>query len=502
MKRKPERAFVLSVLFVFLFSVTSLAGVSEGNILTHFVTENGIIVYVANPESVTDFSVDCQIGTRAAKSVESSLISQEETSLKTILLLDNSLSVKKKYREFIFDMVNQLIDRKAANEKITVAVFSDKLEYILKDEKDTERLKEAVGSIEYKDQETYLTDVLYDLFSELHMQNDGTLVRIIVVSDGVDNKEIGYTKEELNTLISKCPYPIYALGCTNGNNNKNLKSMFALSRLTGGEAFLLDDVTDGEDILKSIAETDNTIKVRIIPQKEDCDGTGKAVKLSLVTPSGTYQKSFETEMPFADIEAEVQTEESRPVITEPESTEQSSEQSTELVLKNEKEEKKTFSFWIIAVAAGAAVIAAVTVIFLKRKKKTPPYTVLEDDCKTELADDDRTERIGADDDATSRMTVSTLILQDADKPARRYEAELYMPISVGRGSECRIRVEDSSVSRSQCEITKRGTRVYVKNLSESNITKLDGYKLSGEEEITSGSKLTMGRVTLIVELSN
>lgn len=499
MKKYPERAFALSVLFAFLFSFISFAGASEGEILTHYVTSDGIAVFVANPDATAEFSVDCQIGTRPAESVDSTLISREEPSVKTVILLDNSLSVKKKYREFIFDTVNKLIDRKGPGEEITLATFSDKISYVLKDSKDAAQLKEAAGAIEYKDQETYLTDVLYELFSELEQQNDGTFVRIIVVSDGVDNKEIGFTKEELNALISRRPYPIYALGCTNGNNNENLKSMFALSRLTGGDSFLLDDMTDNEEILEKIAEAGNTIKVKIVPQKEDRDGGKKAVRLSLTTASGTYQKSFETEMPFAEIEAVTETEESRTEATEEETV----PHDAELVLKSEKEEAKSFPYWIIAAAAGVAVAVVVLVVLLKRKKKKPaPVYVSEDDCKTELADDDRTERIGAEDDATSRMTVSTLILQDVERPARRYEAELYMPITVGRGSECRIRVEDGSVSRNQCEITKRGTRVYVKNLSESNVTKLDGYKLSGEEEITSGSKLTMGRVTLTVELSN
>lgn len=500
MKRKPERAVALSVLFAFLFSVTAFADVSEGDILTHYVTGDGITVFAANPDGIEEFSVECQIGTRTAESAEGVLITKEDPSVKTYILLDNSLSVKKKYREFISDTVSQLIDRKAENETVTLATFSDKLEYVLKDSKDKEKLKEAAAAVEYRDQETYMTDVLYELFDKLSQENDGTFVRIVVVSDGVDNKEIGYTKEELNTLILAHPYPVYALGCTNGNNNENLKSMFALSRLTGGEPFLLDEITDQETILQGISETDKTIKVTVIPQKEDRDGAKKAVRLSLTTNSGTYQKSFESEMPFAEIGTESETEESSIEETMAAETEA---QNTELVLKSEDEETKRFPYWIIAVAAGVVILGVVLVIVLSKKKKKPvPVTVSEDDCKTELAGDDRTERIGSDDDATSRMTVSTLILQDAERPARRYEAELYMPITVGRGSDCRIRVEDGSVSRSQCEITKRGTRVYVRNLSESNVTKLDGYKLSGEEEINSGSKLTMGRVTLVVELSN
>ena len=61
---------------------------------------------------------------------------------------------------------------------------------------------------------------------------------------GVDNKSIGYTKEELYAALEKMPYPIYTVGCTYKENNEQLKNMFALSRMTGGASWLLDDVSD------------------------------------------------------------------------------------------------------------------------------------------------------------------------------------------------------------------------------------------------------------------
>ena len=68
-------------------------------------SENGTaVVYVQSPGEVQDIS--CQIGTTACGIKDYEMIEQQPVSVKTLLLLDNSLSVKSQYREKIKEIMN------------------------------------------------------------------------------------------------------------------------------------------------------------------------------------------------------------------------------------------------------------------------------------------------------------------------------------------------------------------------------------------------------------
>lgn len=109
------------------------------------------------------------------------------------------------------------------------------------------------------------------------------LKRIVIVSDGVDNKTMGYTKEELYGLLKEHPYPIYTLGCADKSNSNSeaLKNMSALSRLTQAEAWLLDDVGDSMAVVQGVAGSNDVIRVEITVPAELRDGADKGVKLTL-----------------------------------------------------------------------------------------------------------------------------------------------------------------------------------------------------------------------------
>ncbi len=83
-------------------------------------------------------------------------------------------------------------------EQFTIAVFSDEINYLVEKCSDYAQVKQAVDNITYNNQETYLTDVLYHLLSEIkeedNTENKAPLRRIVIISDGVDNKSIGYKR--------------------------------------------------------------------------------------------------------------------------------------------------------------------------------------------------------------------------------------------------------------------------------------------------------------------
>ena len=150
--------------------------------------------------------------------------------MKTLILVDHSLSIPKADRSKTKEMLVDLIAEKKDNELVRIATFDQGVHYLTEYITDYTELKKAVQSIEYKDQETYLTDVLYEVLEKDFLASEDIYNRIIIISDGVDNKALGYTKEELYTKVKERAIPVYTIGCSDGKNEEQLKNMFAISR--------------------------------------------------------------------------------------------------------------------------------------------------------------------------------------------------------------------------------------------------------------------------------
>jgi len=71
-------------------------------------------------------------------------------------------------------------------------------------------------------------------------------------------------------------------------------------------------------------------------------------------------------------------------------------------------------------------------------------------------------------------------------------------VIIGRDSKCQVILADSSVSRTQCRINLSDGAV-VENLSQSNITRLNGVPLTMPALLRTGDRLQCGRVSLRVE---
>ena len=581
--RKTLSFVALSVILTIMSFLTVLASPEPGTVLSHGIDSGDIIAYLANPAGSSDFDVSCQIGQSQPDTVSCSLVSDSGTIVKTLILLDNSLSVKEKYRSFISATISDIIDSKLENEQITLAVFSDHITYILEDSNDKEALKKVLAEIQYSDQETYLTDVLCDYYRTLPDDDGSVFRRIVVVSDGVDNKAIGYTRAELEKIIAEKPFPIYSLGCSNGSNNEQLKNMFSLSRMTGGKEFLLDDLKDTSEILEGLNETNGTIRAVITPQKKDLDGSKKAVQVVTTINGSNYSDTIECRMPFGAIEDtetasidETQTQivakQSEPAATEPKVID-ALKPAIGNMQGTEKQGNQSSDGIKIAAAVILLLIALLIVarMVLKpkkgtksSKKKTPPVkktnktqagensyelrptTMLEttpaepdyDSVKTTMLepempaalnqsvselpdmdhmkttilydeDDTRTEVLEEDPDDVKTEKVESepepersiiLVLTDAANSVRRTETEITGTSYIGRGSDCKIKVEGRSISRKHARITRDGDTLYIENVSETNQTVLNGNPTTGKVLLTTGSTLALGSVVFNVEI--
>lgn len=480
MKKTCGKKILATGVITVMMCCNVFAAKEAGKILSYGTQDQDIIFYLQNPGE--DYSIQCQIGTNEAKAVETYPIADTPTPIETVVLIDNSLSTGEQYRSMINEILSKLAADKLDGELFTIATFSNEPNYIIQKETDTAQIQQAIEKISYTWQETYLTDVLYEVLEEINQQNDNILKRILIVSDGADDKSIGYTKEELHALLQKAPCPIYTMGCTN-DNNEQLKNMFSLSRMTGGEYYLLDEVSDAMTVVNDIKNLNQSVKVIVTPKEEDCDGSKKGVHFVVSAAGKTYMDSVEMAMPFH--------------------------------IKS-TEEEKSFPMQYVLIGGGIVLVGIIVgvIVFLKKKKdetnKFVSASAAEPVQNVKSTPQERhTQMLGSDNENNGRKTVflwqesvsHTLILEDVNNPVKRFEVSLDTPVLVGYNNNCQICLNyDETVSGEHCYIYLENDKFYVENRSRSNGTLLDGKRVVNATELYSGCILLLGKLSMKVEI--
>lgn len=487
-RKTLRRLLSVSALTGFLMASTAFAA-SPGTLLSSEKNGDQLILYIQNPGEITE--ITGQIGTTPCDKVSYAAIQETETPIKTILLVDNSLSTTEVYRPMIREMMDRLISNSANDELFTIATFSEEISYLLQDSNDYEKLKQAIDSIEYAHQNTHLTDVLYELLTEWSNSDEGGYRRIVLFSDGLDNKTIGYTREELNELLKKHPYPIYTVGCAAANEESGpgLENMFSLSRMTSAAHWLFADISDPMEVVNEIAEGNDVICVALQAPEAVCDGTQKGVKVSIQTEAETMNVSTIMEMPFGLLQADA-----------------------------DASKQGGFPIYIIIIIVAAAIAAGGIAVWRIRKRnedelrfQTAPQGAAPqpENSNNEWNQWENTEpltELASDiEDATAMIwSTNKLVLIDQKNMNRRFEVPLLQPVLIGRGRDtgCTIILDyDTSVSRRpHCQVRMNKEQVLAKDLGSSNGTYLNGHRLDCEAEIHDGDILKIGKVEMKVEL--
>lgn len=482
--------------------------------------QDGLLFYVKGIESQIE-EADALIGTTECTDVSSSLMSDESFYMNTMILLDNSISIPEKSRSKVKSVLLEMIAGRSDKEKFALALFDEKAEIIQEFTDDYTVLKGKVDEIEFEDQETYLTDVLYDLLSQDAFSGEGDHYdRILVISDGVDNKSIGYTTEELTALVAEKKIPIYTVGVYNAkkSNDEQLKNMFSIARASRAESYLLDDYEDPLKIIEDMSTDHNMAKVAVKPDASMMDGSRKAVTLHLksggadlsltendVLLAQVAQKDAEVSEPEKTEETVPETEEKKPMpmpMPEPEQPAASSGGVSPLLL-------------ILIGVVVVAVIVVVVSILLKRKKEQEQSTgdfnpfagMNTDEEKTMQLFEEEPSQQSKDDGETLYMWDEgqnfVLTLTDTASPSKSFQKPIKTKLVIGRKADrCDICIDyDRTVSSTHCEIELRNNKFYLRDLGSSNGTFLNDSRVTTEVEIYSGCLIKMGRVEMRAEMS-
>ncbi len=512
----------------------SVRAEEKASILQSILTEEGIDLYINGLGEYSD--VTGQIG-REPVEVEQT---GQEIAGHTIILLDNSLSVTKDNLAKVKDILKKYAEIKKEDEKVSLAVYGTDIQYLIEKETEKDKMIEAVESIANEDKDTYLTDVLYDELVKLGNKTEYT--RFIIITDGVDNKAIGYTKEELSEYLKENLYPVYTIGCRYKSNEEELKNLFAISRLTNAKYYLLDDCEVLDEIAEGLCEPVAGIKIKVPDELRD--GSIKNILLSFQSEAGTIEVAGELAVPFGlkeegpeavetpekeepeAVENPQPIEEAQPA-EEPEPEEKQEQEVPEQDGEKENPEAQEGEPAIDIVSAAAIAVIGIAVIALlivngkkkgKNKKKSEPKKEAKEEKKEKEVrreaeseeDNYSTVIVSEKDDETAFLDDKSkagyiVALKDCADTNKVFRYPLADKVVIGRIKAVGVDLvlnNNETVSAKHCEISVRSGHFYIKDLNSSNGTYLDGKKIPPNEtwEFSSGSMLQMGNLKAIIDV--
>lgn len=429
-------------------------------------------------------------------------------AIRTVVILDNSLSIQEKYRESIKTFLTDIVAARNDGDVFTIATFAKDITYLVQESNDYLDIKNKIDSFEFIDQETFFSKTLYDVIDDTQQNEDIRYSRVIIIADGADYEDFGYTDEELHKKIRAAHIPIYTIGCSTENNSDNLKEMFSLSRMTNAQSYLIDE-TPLPNILQNILIDINIHKVSIVPPDTLCDGSTKTVRLDF----GDSHCTIEMVMPFKAYVSE-----------DPSAVEENLESSTEITLDEEPalvEEPKsdeTVPIILIIILVALIFVTAVSTIVLMRKKKKSS----EKEKKLDLSGIGHSKNTGIihvkSSTGTELLSVNSLKtgiisgektmkihLEDIKDSSKTFEYPIRNSVLIGKDrSLCQICIEHNKyISSVHCEVFKKENEFYVrdgngKDSLSTNGTFVNDKRVIMELPLPSGSILKLGEVSFKV----
>lgn len=494
---KKLARFISAVITMTFFICSIAQGADNITVMNGYTEADSVVLFVKDPGQEID---KIYLDNEEAKS----FVIEEKGPVRNVVLLDNSLSINKKYRDGIKAFLTELAAARNPGDTFTIATFAKDVTYLVQNSDDYLEIKNQIDALEFVDQESYFTNTVYTILDTIDEYEEIMYTRVIIIADGVDNEALGYTDDELSGKILAAKVPVYTLGCSSSGNGENLKKMFALSRLSGGKSYLLDDVS-GADILNDISACEKLIKIHIFPKDESCDGSPKIVRVYF----GEKFCSTELAMPFKAAE--------EPTI---ELAAEETEAETQPVLEIEpveEEAEKEIPVVLISICVILLLVIGIAVVMLKKKEKPEiedriDLSRIGHSADTVLAQREMaagTEILGADpyahvsgktDIIVSRSSV-TVILQDLSNPSKTFEYPLRDRVFVGRDAgKCQIVIDyDRYITSVHCEIIPKDNGIYVRDggldvTASTNGTFVNGQKAAPELPLPSGATLKLGQL--------
>lgn len=302
---KHMRKVLAGIAGLLLLCTMTVRAAGEPMVVEHYTAGEEVVLYVRGVEGEAEVD-SYQIGTTACGTVSLAPVGETEEGIKTLILWDNSLSVMKRCGDRVKAILTDVIANRAAGETFAIAAIDEEITYLSDYTDDYAALKQVLEGVSGEDKEAYIIENLYQSIMSLNEMDDVCYKRILLISDGMDATEIGYSKNELDALISQTPYPVYTIGMLSGDHQKELQDMFALSRATGVDYFYLNEIEDDMTVVRALSVDYSVLQIKAVIPTDMQDGSTRNSQLVLNSGGKNIILQSQVSMPFAAQESAVE----------------------------------------------------------------------------------------------------------------------------------------------------------------------------------------------------
>jgi uncharacterized membrane protein len=154
---------------------------------------------------------------------------------------------------------------------------------------------------------------------------------------------------------------------------------------------------------------------------------------------------------------------------------------------------------LIYIGAITAIVVVVVVIWILLRKRKKKKTRNNFEQYGDNASPEKRTEILTNSNITEGTKNPCVRLRNVGSADQTWDLALNQGILVGRDTSCQVCLDEKSVSRQQCRLYTKNSIPMIENLSESNITQLNGKKLKSPTQIKAGDHIKCGRITLIID---
>jgi hypothetical protein len=479
MSTKKVISVLLAIFTALLFAIPISA--DAFTVPESYITEQeiSIFTYGAAAEVAVTVSGEEAIVTRNGH------LSDMGGFIRTTLLVDISTSIPKDLRSNIIEYINTYIADLSENEELKIVTFGEVTATLVDFTSDRYDLSQAAEKIEFNGNQSHIYDTTYNTIPVLsHLDDKPCFYRTLIITDGADESAVGVTREELYIRLRDEHYPIDVIAVTANTAAEPDKNLAALTRMSSGRIFTLNPETKTDDLSAESKPGDIYYISAVIP----AGLTDGSVRQVSVEGGSETPINFDIKIPVFKVETETTTATTTAATTTAVmSTAPVTESVTDTTVAPQS--NKIDTKLIIIIAASVIVVFGIILLTVKKKKKPENEQITHSDASNSR---DETEII-------SPGIHPTIILRNGDSPEQVYNLKLQGEITIGRGADCQVHLDDKSVSHSQCRIYTQNDYIVIENLSRSNITKLNNADLNSPKPLKKGDKIKCGRVVLSVE---
>jgi len=146
---------IISVLCCITILMGNTASAAEaGAVMNAYTGSDSVVLFVKN--SGKDIEHVYLGNDDAQKFTEENI-----GAVRTVIVLDNSLSIDKKYRDEIKDFLTELIATRKDGDTFTIATFAKDITYLVQESNDYLTIKEQIEQLEFVNQDSYFVNALY-----------------------------------------------------------------------------------------------------------------------------------------------------------------------------------------------------------------------------------------------------------------------------------------------------------------------------------------------------